>query len=404
MALSSDTDDRNDGGSSDPLTVETTATKRQRFNFSDGTLTSPVPSSSDTTPLATLPFEIMVEILSRLPVKFLMQLQSVCKSWKSLISDPKFAKKHFRLSRTHHHLLLTYTNPSREFVLTAYPLSSVFTQVTATATQLEYPLNNRNRFDLIVDSCHGIICFALDQRFALLWNPSIRKFTKLPSLDNPKLKGSYTIYGFGFGYHLFSDCYKVVAVYCYESDGSYKTQVKVLTLGANAWRRIQDFPSGVPFDASGKFVSGTINWLASRDSYSSWVIVSLDLDKESYQELLQPDYGQVTVVTLSLGVLRECLCILSHSDTFSDVWLMTEYGNKDSWTKLFHVPYTGDVGSWPYTKALYVFEDDKVLLECQSGLVVYNARDATFKTPEIQNINGWMVPEIYQESLISPCS
>ncbi|XP_058723822.1 F-box/kelch-repeat protein At3g23880-like [Vicia villosa] len=412
MAPTSDTDDRNDAVSSNPFTEETTATKKQRLNSSTGTLTSPAPSSSDTsedsahaTQLPTLPFEIMVEILSRLPVNFLMQLQSVCKSWKSLISDPNFAKKHFRLSTTRHHLLITYTNPSREFVLTAYPLSSRFTELTATtATQLEYPLINRNRFDQIVDSCHGILCFALDQRFALLWNPSIRKFTKLPSLDNPKLKGSYTIYGFGYTH--FSDSYKVVAVYCYESDGSYKTQVKVHTLGTNAWRKIQDFPSGVPFDDSGKFVGGTINWLASRDSFFSCVIVSLDLEKESYQDLLQPDYGEVVVLTISLGVLRECLCILSHSDTFSDVWLMKEYGNKDSWTKLFHVPYMGDLGSCPYTKVLYVYEDDKILLECHSGLVVlvvYNARDSTFKTHEIQN-NGWMVPQIYQESLVSPCS
>lgn len=401
MAPNSETEDGNGVVSSDPLT---TATKRQRLNSSTGTLTSPSSSSEDSlhaTPLPTLPFEIVLEILSRLPVKFLMQLQSVCKSWKSLISDPEFAKKHLRVSTTRHHLLLTFVSPSREFVLTTYPLSSVFTEVTATAMQLEYPLNNRNRFDLIVDSCHGILCFALDQRFALLWNPSIRKFTKLPSLDNPKREGSYTIYGFGYAH--ISDTYKVVAISCYESDGSYETQVKVLTLGTNAWRMIQDFPSGVPFDDSGKFLRGTVNWLASRDSYSSWVIVSLDLEKESYRELLQPDYGGVTVVTLSLGVLRDCLCILSHSDTFSDIWLMNEYGNKDSWTKLFRVPYIGDVGSCPYTKALFVSEDDKVLLEYQSRLVVYNARDGTFKTPEIQDINGWMVPEIYQESLISPC-
>ncbi|XP_058723823.1 F-box/kelch-repeat protein At3g23880-like [Vicia villosa] len=409
MAPSSDTDDSNDAVSSDPLTEETTATKRQRLNSSTGTLISPAPSSSEdsvhaTMQLPTLPFEIMVEILSRLPVKFLVQLQSVCKSWKSLISDPKFAKKHLRVSTTRHHLLLIYANPSREFALAAYPLASVFTEVTATATQLEYPLNNR--IEQIVDSCHGILCFALDQHFALLWNPSIRKFTQLPSLDNPKRKESYTIYGFGYDH--VNDSYKVVAVWCYESDdGSYKTQVKVHALGTNAWRRIQDFPLGVPFEYSGKFVSGTINWLASRDSYSSWVIVSLDLEKESYQEFLQPDYGGVTVVTISLGVLRDCLCILSHSDTFSDVWLMTEYGNKDSWTKLFHVPYMGDVGSCPYTKALYVSEDEKVLLGCQSagsGLVVYNARDGIFKPLGIQNINGWMVRKIYQESLISPCS
>ena len=175
-------------------------------------------------------------------------------------------------------------------------------------------------------------------------------------------------------------------------------------MGTNYWKKIQDFPSGVPYGESGKFVSGTINWLAVNDSYTSWTIVSLGLEKETYQVLLQPDYGAVTVVTKTLGVLRDCLCILAHIDTFSDVWFMKEYGNKDSWTKLFRVPCMGDVGSCSYTKALYITEDDQVLLQYQAKLIVYNSRDGTFKTHDTQNLNGWLPPEVYQESLISPCS
>lgn len=225
-------------------------------------------------------------------------------------------------------------------------------------------------------------------------------------MDNPKRDGSYTIYGFGYDH--VNDIYKVVAVYCFESDnGDYKTQVKVHTLGTNFWRRIHDLPFGVPFDESGKFVSGTVNWLASNDSsYTSSIIVSLDLEKETYQELLQPDYGAkaVNVVTKTLAVLRDRMCILAHSHTFFDVWLMEEYGNRETWTKLFRVPYIGNVGRCPYTNALYVTEDDQVLLENQFELVVYNSRDGTSKTLEFPNIKGWMVLEVYQESLISPCS
>ncbi|KAK7359684.1 hypothetical protein VNO77_01647 [Canavalia gladiata] len=413
MAPGSDPDDQNTASS-------TSTTKRQRFTVSPEKnpqiLASPSshPSSSNShmhpgdslqeSLLPTLPIELIMEILQWLPVKFLLQLRCICKSWKSLISDPQFAKKHLHSSPTVAHLVLSFSSLSREFTLRAYPLSPVFDAFAVRATQLRYPLNTRKRFDLIVGSCDGILCFAIDQSHALLWNPSTGKFKKLPSLNNERSDGSYTIYG--FGYDRFTDSYKVVAVfcYCYDCDaGSYKTEVKVLTLGTNSWRRIQEFPSGVPFDESGKFVSGSVNWLASTASSSSWVIVSLDLGKESYQELLQPEYGEVVVVTLTLDVLRDCLCILSHSEMFSDVWLMKDYGNRESWTKLFRVPYLGNPDSLPYTKALYISEDDQILLEFQSKLVVYNSRDGTFKVPEIQDINGWMVPEVYIESLISPC-
>jgi len=37
---------------------------------------------------------------------------------------------------------------------------------------------------------------------------------------------------------------------------------------------------------------------------------------------------------------------------------MKEYGNRESWTKLFHVPLMGSVSCGIYERALYVYEDD----------------------------------------------
>src|SRR4051812_15081950 len=110
LSISSEADEVNDVVLSDLLLKETTAAKH--LNSFIETPTSPSLTSSDTpedslhtAPLPTLPFEIVVEILSRLPVKFLLQLQCVCKSWKSLISNPKFAKKHFFSSTTAQRLI-----------------------------------------------------------------------------------------------------------------------------------------------------------------------------------------------------------------------------------------------------------------------------------------------------------
>ncbi|KAK7412628.1 hypothetical protein VNO78_04135 [Psophocarpus tetragonolobus] len=385
------------GGEGESESGEVKWSKRQRLTVS-ATQTCSEPWGSN--PHLSLPFDLIEQILERLPVKFLLQFQCVCKSWKSLISDPQFAAKHLRRSPSPTCLILSFVNLTRHFVLRSYTLSHVFNAPAVTATHLCYPFNNRNRFDLIVGSCHGILCYAVDQRLTLLWNPSTRKFNHLPPLDNQRSTGSFTIYGFGYDH--FAHCYKVVAVFCYQCNGRYATQVKVLSLGTDlSWRRIQDFPSALPFDESGKFVSGTINWSSSNDLGSS-VIVSLDLQKESYEEVLQPDYG-VAVVFWTLGVLRDCLCVLCHGDTFLDVWLMKDYGNKESWTKLFRVPYTGTSDSFPYTKAICISEDDQVLLEFQSELAVYNPRNGTFKIPEIQDMNKCMTPEIYVESLISPC-
>ncbi|KAI5396163.1 F-box/kelch-repeat protein At3g23880 [Lathyrus oleraceus] len=317
-------------------------------------------------PLPTLPFDVVVEILSRLPVKILMQLQCVCKSWKSLISDPKFAKKHLR----HASQSLVLTVGELDFVVIANPLSSVFTEATTTTIQVDYPVKDKDDSAAIVGSCHGILCL---------------------SFCSQPMKVAVVCYPHTLVQGPVSNC---------------RNLVKVHTLGTTSWRTIQDFPPNtLILNESGKFLRGAINWLAYRQRHSScWVIMSLDLEKEFHREIPQPDYGGINVLSLNIGVLRDCLCIFSNADTFSDVWLMKEYGNKDSWTKLFRLPHTRNLGSWPLVYALYVSNDDQVLFDIErEELVVYNSRDGTFKDPGIQIIDKWMESEVYHESLISPC-
>ncbi|XP_028792393.1 F-box/kelch-repeat protein At3g23880-like [Neltuma alba] len=291
-------------------------------------------------PSPILPPELIENILSRLPVKLLLQLRCVCKSWNSLISDPRFAKLHLRVSITdrkftHHNIVFCVPGPSR--TVTSCPVSSTRERKRTNAVKLKYPLKRQNPYDFIVGSCNGLLCFAIRPSHVLVWNPSIRKCKKSPCLDYQKRDGSYIIYGFGCDQSI--DKYKVVAIFCYNSDGrgDYKTEVSVYTLGDDSWRMIQEFPLGIPYDEMGKFVSGTLNWVADSRSRSSLVVISLDLEKESYVELPQPDHGD-GMLTLTLGVLGDCLAILYNYGTRSDVWIMKDFGVKESWTKLFNIP------------------------------------------------------------------
>jgi F-box interacting protein len=270
-------------------------------------------------------------------------------------------------------------------------------------------------FHYILGSCNGILCIAdIYKGLAVLWNPSIRKVKELPPFEKPR--GSTRIMmSFGFGYDSFTDNYKVVVVFeyhIYVSSGMLikKAEVKVHTLGNNFWKNIQDFPfDGVLVERSGKFVSGTINWLASFKLYrvSPCFIVSLDLKNESYQKVLLPDFGDVPDVYtwLTMSVFRDCLCVATGHDVsgMKDVWVMKEYGNKESWTKLFTISNAVDPTiSYAYVKLVYVFEDNQVLLKFtgnfELNLFVYNYGSGTFKFTNFQNI-----PEVCVESLISPC-
>lgn len=215
---------------------------------------------------------------------------------------------------------------------------------------------------------------------------------------------------FGFGYDSFSDNYKVIIVFrcsIRESSGNLvnKTKVKVHTLGTNYWKIIPEFPfGGVPIERMGNFVSGTINWLTSIQFYreSPYFIVSYDLGKESFQEVLLPDCRGADACHLRLCVLRDCLCILAGHD----VWSMKEYGNKESWTKLITICYMHDPSKHfttycTYTEVIYIFDGKQVLLKAEGTWEskFVHCRNGSFQFTKFDS-----TPKVCIESLISPCS
>ena len=252
-----------------------------------------------------------------------------------------------------------------------------------------------------VCSCDRILCFVMHEGYAsVLWNPSIRKFKMLPPLNTEQ---RCLISSYSFEYDPFIHGYKIVAISFFKDNTN---AVSVYTLGTDSWRRIQDFTySFYDTRRSGVFVSGTVNWMAmacDASNSSPLDIVSFDLENESYQNIWQPVLGKHKCI---LGVLKGCLCIFASSDIFLDVWVMKEYGDKESWTKSYNVTCIRD---WreSYTKTLYSYEDNQMLIEIGSNklkLSMYNYKSGTLKFLGSQNINRWMALEIYIESLISPC-
>lgn len=97
------------------------------------------------------------------------------------------------------------------------------------------------------------------------------------------------------------------------------------------------------FEERGKFLNGALHWgfynLGKDLSSFSWTIVSVDLAKETYVEVLQPVYDEGKRA-LTLGTLTERLCVLcNYPRVRADVWVMKVYGVEDSWTKLISIPY-----------------------------------------------------------------
>ncbi|KAL2530258.1 F-box/kelch-repeat protein [Forsythia ovata] len=335
---------------------------------------------TDSIPLPNLSQEIITEILLRLPVKSLVKFRCVSKSWLSLISSTQFAKNHLKISSQknkgeHDNLVFGYLRDPL-VILRSFNLDSFMHDIRS----LDAAKVNGFVMDsislLMVGSCNGLICVRDNIHEIFLWNPSIRKSKELPDSGSPY----FLSLTYGFGFDDINDDYKVVetcgARYKYE----YSAEVKIYSLRKNSWRQIERWPGFYVSDATSVFASGAFHWTTIYND--CWHITSLNLATEMYDEVPLPDNEINMLTALWLGVLRGCLCLVCNFSTHSDVWIMKEYGTRESWTKLICIK---DIKDYQYEAPmpLYVSESGIVLMKHGSTLKLYNSNDITSNGREI---------------------
>ncbi|QHO33191.1 hypothetical protein HN51_026942 [Arachis hypogaea] len=376
------------------------------------------------TPPPCLPDEIITEILLRLPARLLVQLRSVCNSWKTLISSSQFASNHLRRS-------ITAAEPSLSEPRIAYPRwwhkHNQFGDFSVRSV-FEKPFTEGFCFEgkrdyNIIGSCNGLLCLvdADHNKFhnrvnVILWNPCT-------GLTSQELEFEGLLNVCGFGYDHVSDSYKLVGIVNEEQKTlkPHKSATTVYTFGLNSsWRKIQDmaFKARYIENKEGVFVpgTGTLNWIVPGDGAFNPMVLSLDLEKETHSLFSPPNHKDMYChfKILKLCVLRNYLAICCEHRTHCPVWLMKEYGVSESWTKLAMIPQYLNIHVTP----LYLWENDVLLGTAApySRIIRYNLNHGNFKFPVIDGHRDGMMKvaplskhsmaakrfHVYHESLVSP--
>ncbi|GJU20139.1 hypothetical protein Tco_1153481 [Tanacetum coccineum] len=80
----------------------------------------------------------------------------------------------------------------------------------------------------------------------------------------------------------------------------------IYSLKSGKWKEISHFPCALLL-YDGKLLNGSFHWVAGDYSTSldSWKIISLDLAKETYGEILQPEYGESRGQTCWMSIVKE---------------------------------------------------------------------------------------------------
>lgn len=156
-----------------------------------------------------LPREIILDILSRLPVTSLLQCKLVCRTWKHLAQDPLLVGMHFSRSGKNDLCLILHCDyPTRNqlYSIKLSPHSKDNQRVNIIHVP---PLP---KFD-VLGSCKGLLCLcdSLTKNSLYIYNPFTRDYIELPKC----LEFHNQDVVLGFVFHETTKEYKVIkVVYC----------------------------------------------------------------------------------------------------------------------------------------------------------------------------------------------
>ncbi|KAJ8547900.1 hypothetical protein K7X08_021136 [Anisodus acutangulus] len=363
--------------------------------------------------ISVLPREVIMEILLKVPSKSLLKFMCVSKPWLQLISSPEFVKIHLKLTAndkecSHHRVM--FQESTGNFKVCSLP-SLFYKEQSTELLDMGSPMEEPTIYTWIVGSVNGLICMYSKIEEPILWNPTIRKSKKLPTFGAKLRKGCSYYLKYGFGYDESHDDYKVVVIQCISDDcGSYDTVVNIYSLRTDSWRTIDKFQGNFLVNSSGKFVNGKLYWALSAhvDTFNMCNIVSLDLEDETWRRLELPaSYGEGSY-PLTLGVVGSDLSVLCpncHEGTNSDVWIMKDCGVKVSWTKIFIVDHTQDLGEFMFFSPIFSIpfcrsNKGERLFLLPPVIMIYDG--STRQLEVAVQFEECFATEIYVESLVDP--
>ncbi|XP_059631580.1 F-box/kelch-repeat protein At3g06240-like isoform X2 [Cornus florida] len=345
-------------------------------------------------PLPFLPEHPVVQILSKLPVKSLLQFKCVSKPWRSLISDPCFIKTHLSQSVTKSVLIATSHPPYRLYTIS---FGSAGNDIVEAKVEFLFQNIKPHPRCEIIGSCNGLIAMGVESDdiyhkgnygvSIYVFNLSTRESKEIPDCDSP---GGLI----GFGYDQCSDDYKLVSA---RSDSIY-----VYSLRIGSWRKVHDFPDHFHVVPYGTQLNGALHWLRFRMNNNldmTLEIAALSLaDEKLWKIPLPTSFTKFQLRTCHMGVFEGCLCVLSGCG--DAIWVMKEYGVKQSWTKLdIKVPFSHKLEPLGLLR-----NDEALLLIDYTKLVLYNKRGGTCKDLVIHGIEKEeeIHATIHVDSLLSP--
>lgn len=363
-----------------------------------------------------LPEKVIAQVLSNLPVKYLMQLRCVCKAWNTLLSHPSFIKLHLQQSKQNTPQILCI---SQDFSILPLPLHTLLNNPSIIkSTKNCFPLpSNPDYFYQFIGSCNGLFCFLVIElnhstnNWFQLWNPATNL---LSNKFGHHICNHSFIYGFSFGYDNSTDTYTTL--------NFRHHQLEIFSSRSNVVGKIIQLPGMSPlfcwhldpvpykykFFIYDVYLNGTVNLLA-RDNAKQILIISFNLATHTYTKLLPPqDFVAVSLHLPTIHVFQDSLYFSHHTQkTHFIIWKMMEFGIQNSWTQFLRIRYTDlDIHRTHrhFLVPLCLYDSGIVLVQgakdARLQVIVYNSSENRIEKTRMHKQIKWIFNQNYVESMV----
>ncbi|KAI9123566.1 hypothetical protein K1719_004866 [Acacia pycnantha] len=329
-----------------------------------------------------LPPEIIINILKRLPVKFILRFRSVCKDWENLFETPHFIAQHASYSAHQNPLLLLHETDCDDTVKP--PSLRLVNRNMETVQNLSISsIDSFKHGWSPIGSCNGLVCVRvyLDPVSSVVNDYKIVKFYKNKNRKNANKNKK-------------------------NADGGHD-RVDVYSLNTNSWKELEFRAVLKNTSIKSKHVSvdGTIFWLGAQQD-SSHVVVSFDIGTQVFTltPISLPFKRRYHFPMTSLGLYKNKFAILDHysNDSWNsiDIGVMEEVSG-ESGKSFSCVEHIVDIGSMEYFFDLLCIWRDEIVFRESYQLMLFNVTTKKCKHfPDSANYD-WYVAVNYEESLVS---
>ncbi|KAK4487389.1 hypothetical protein RD792_005989 [Penstemon davidsonii] len=356
---------------------------------------------------SSLPEDLVIEILLRLPVKSLLRFRIVCKQWHVIIKSPSFIRKHVYHWSNYTRLLVYYhANMPRKIPKVEFYDFTLFQDETLETYEEPPNLKLPGLIEALHGPCNGIFC-VLSTSFKLaLWNPATRRMRGLPSPS----KEFIVIDEIGFGIDPITDEFKIVLIIGHNCVCRLEPFYAVYTSSNDSWKyykdevHLNDHSIVSRSEYGTTFLNGFYYWKKYSIKTFSSVILTFDMHNEVFRDIEMPEVVR-SIPDGNLGTYNDSLALFSYDinafDRRIDIWVMKEKG---CWMNLLTcvLPLKSFVplGFWKGKQIFATTLVNSIMKLMMYDPDLHNIRNIRAEKREIvSTLKVW--PVYYKESLVS---